>query len=169
MSKKKAPARGTRKSIIEEYKAKARGRVGSKAEPASSDTAPSAVSQKQKSKSKKDTSRVRSSRKKKIKKVFPSYEPVLSMTVGNQTYEAGDVAWYVLEGGGHSRRPHSGDIKECYPTDATEPCVCVLDHQMGNYRTIRARLVGWNKAEAKKKWAEFVEDNPEKYGTQTQS
>jgi hypothetical protein len=168
VSKKKAPARGTRKSIVEEYKAKARGRVNSEVTSSSSDES-SDGAKKQKSSPKKTTNKVKTSRKKKVKKVFPDYKPVLSMTIGNQTYEAGDIAWYVLEGGAHSRRPHSGDIKECYPTDATEPCVCVLDHQMGNYRTVRARLVGWNKAEAKKKWAEFVEDNPAKYGTPDQS
>ena len=130
-NKKKAPARGRRKSIVEKYKAKARG---------------------------KKTSRVD---EEKPKKAAPrkKYQPILSMTVGDESYGEGDIAWYVMEGSQFSKRPHSGEIKECHPTDSIAPCVTVLDHTFKHYRVIRAELIGWSKAEAKKKWEEFVKNH----------
>jgi len=130
----KATARGRRKSIIDEYKAKARG---------------------------KKTSSVSEGDAKKAKKKTPQpaikkYQPILTMTIDGETYSEGDVAWYVLEGQQHSKRPRSGEIKECHPTDSTAPCVTVIDHTFKHYRAIRAELIGWSKAEAKKKWENFV-------------
>ena len=147
--KKRAPARGARKSIVEEYKAKARGRNTSQV---LEDDSNSAKVEKLK-KSKKKSS---------VKKKKSSFgrEQVLTMIVGDETYTVGDVVWYVLEGSQHSKRPHSGEVKDCYPNDATEPCVCVIDHTMQNYRTIRTSLLGRNKAEAKGRWLTFVEANP---------
>lgn len=144
MSDKKAPARGTRKSIVDEYKAKARGKKTSQVveEVEESKTASS------------------KKRKKAQKTPLFDYSPTLTMIIADETYTAGDVAWYVLEGSGHSKRPRSGEIKECYPKDGIEPCILVIDHGMQNYRTIRARLVGWSKAEAKDKWSLFVESHP---------
>lgn len=150
MSDKKAPARGTRKSIVDEYKVKARGKKTSHVvdkEVKSTSTAPSPPKRK-------------NGKKKEKKKPLFDYDPTLTMTVGDQTYTAGDTAWYVLEGAGHSKRPRSGEIKECYPGDKTEPCILVIDDGMQNYRTIRIRLVGWDKAEAKDKWSLFVESHP---------
>ena len=131
-------ARGKRKSIIDSYKAKARGKKTS------------------------------SETKKKVTKAttpkVPRYEPILSMTINGETFSAGDIAWYVMEGSQFSKRPHSGEIRECHPTDSTAPCVTVIDHTFKHYRVIRAELVGWSKAEAKKKWENFVQTNKDYRG-----
>ena len=130
-------ARGKRKSIVDEYKAKARGKKTSQAPKA------------------------------KRKKTIPpriKYEPILSMTHGGREFQAGDIAWYVLEGAAHSKRPRSGDIKECHPNDKTAVCVTVIDHGFKHYRAIRADLIGWNKAEAKKRWEDFVKNNKDYKG-----
>ena len=121
-----ALARGSRKSIVDSYKAKARGKKTSSA-----------------------------SKKKQAEAKLPKYNPILSMTINGETYSEGDVAWYILEGP-HSKRPRSGEIKECHPTDSTTPCVTVIDHTFRHYRVIRAELIGWSKAEAKNKWENFV-------------
>ena len=143
--KKKAPARGARKSIVEEYKAKAKGRNTSKV--LEDDSNSVQVEKLKKSKKKRSTK----------KKPLFDYEPTLTMSAGGETYNVGEIVWYVLEGPQHSKRPRSGEIKDCYPNDATEPCVCVIDHTMQNFRTIRSSLLGRNKAEAKGKWLTFVE------------
>ena len=148
--KEKAPARGARKSIIEEYKAKAKGRDTSKVLEDDSNSAQ--IDKLKKSKNKTTTK----------KESLVTNEPLLTMTVAGETYSVGDFVWYVLEGSQHSKRPHSGEIKDCYPNDATEPCVQVIDHTMQNYRTIRSSLLGWSKAEAKGRWQSFVESNPSK-------
>jgi len=131
----KAPARGRRKSIVDQYKAKARGKK----------TSPK--------------------NEKKAVKRAPMPNPVddmlLEMTVGNEAYTAGDVAYYVMEASQFSKRVHTGDIKYCHPLDRIAPCVTVWDHSFGNYRTIRASLIGWSKLEAKKKWQDFLKDNPD--------
>ena len=135
---KEASARGRRKSLVEEYKAKARG---------------------------KKTSKVSKKKPVKRKPLKPNagrikYEPCLYMKLGEEEYQQGDVAYYILEGRQFSKRVHSGNIKECHPKDNTAPCVTVWDHNFGSFRVIRACLIGWSKAEAKKKWQKFVEENP---------
>ena len=135
----KASARGRRKSLVEEYKAKARGKKTSQV----------------KSKSKPVKRKPLKPKAGQIK-----YEPCLYMKVGEEEYQQGDVAYYILEGRQFSKRVHSGDIKECHPNDNTAPCVTVWDHTFGSFRVIRARLIGWSKAEAKKRWQEYLKDNP---------
>ena len=130
-------ARGKRKSVVDEYKAKARG---------------------------KKTSQVPKAKRKKTIPPRIKYEPILSMTHGGREFQAGDIAWYVLEGAAHSKRPRSGDIKECHPNDKTAVCVTVIDHGFKHYRAIRADLIGWNKAEAKKRWEDFVKNNKDYRG-----
>ena len=134
----KASARGRRKSLVEEYKAKARGKKTSqvKAKPT-----------KRKPMKKAPSTRV-------------NYVPITSMEVSGETYSVGDVAHFVLEGSAYSKKPHTGEIKCCHPNDSICPSVTVWDQTDGKYRTIRAQLIGWDKAEAKKKWQEFVKDNP---------
>ena len=83
------------------------------------------------------------------------------MEASGETFNVGDIAHFVLEGKAYSKKPHVGEIKDCHPNDKTCPCVTVWDETDGKYRTIRAELVGWNKAEASKKWKEFVKRNPE--------
>ncbi len=129
-------ARGKRKSIVDEYKAKARG---------------------------KKTSKVSTSKKEKAPAV-PKYEPVLTMVYEGREFSEGDIAWYVLEGSAHSKRPRSGEIKECHPTDKTAVCVTVIDHGFKHYRAIRADLIGWDKAEAKKRWEDFVKNDKDYRG-----
>ena len=131
----KASARGRRKSLVEQYKAKARGKKTSQA-------------------SQKPVKR------KKNKPVKPARIPVLQMDSDGKTYNAGDLAYYIIEHAQFSKRVHMGEIKECHPNDNTAPCVTVFDHTMGQYRVIRASLIGWNKAEAKKAWQKFVNSNP---------
>ena len=135
----KASARGRRKSLVEEYKAKARG---------------------------KKTSQVKGGNKKPVKrKPMPNrveYTPILEMEVDGEVYRAGYIAHFVLEGNAESKKPHTGEIKSCHPNDSMCPSVSVWDQTDGKYRTIRASLIGWDKAEAKKKWQEFVKDNPKK-------
>ena len=131
-------ARGKRKSIVDSYKAKARGKKTSQVSKAEA--------------------------KKREKPPRLKYNPILSMTINGETYSAGDVAWYVMEGSQFSKRPHSGEIRECHPTDSTAPCVTVIDHTFKQYRVIRAELIGWSKAEAKKKWEEFVKNSKEYRG-----
>ena len=130
-------ARGKRKSVVDEYKAKARG---------------------------KKTSQVPKAKRKKTISPRIKYEPILSMTHDGREFQAGDIAWYVLEGAAHSKRPRSGDIKECHPNDKTAVCVTVIDHGFKHYRAIRADLIGWNKAEAKKRWEDFVKNNKDYKG-----
>ena len=135
----KASARGRRKSLVEEYKAKARGKKTSQvSKPSSQD------------------------KKKKSKTVTTRHEPILQMTVNDEVYTAGDVAYYIMEHAQYSKRVHTGEIQWCHPKDNTAPCVTVYDHTMGQYRIIRASLIGWSKAEAKKLWAEFLKENPNK-------
>lgn len=133
----KAPARGRRKSIVDEYKAKARG---------------------------KKTSPKKKDSKKPVKRkpmTKPMPDKILHMNVGDEAYAAGDLAYYIMEAPQHSKRVHTGDIKWCHPKDSIAPCVTVWDHDFGNYRVIRASLIGWSKAEAKKKWQAFLKDNPQ--------
>jgi predicted HNH restriction endonuclease len=139
--KKKASARGTRKSLVAEYKAKARGKKTS------------SVS------SKKSRDKNKPVRRTPMK---VTHEPILEMEVAGEVYRAGYIAHFVLEGRMESKKPHTGEIKECYPNDRMEPSVAVWDQTDGKYRTIRARLIGWTAAEAKKKWKEFLGDEPEK-------
>lgn len=130
-----APARGRRKSIVDQYKAKARGKK----------TSPK-------------------NEKKAVKRApmsNPVDDKVFEMTVGNEAYAAGDVAYYIMEAQQFSKRVHTGEIKYCHPLDRIAPCVTLWDHYLGNYRTVRASLIGWSKAEAKQKWQDFLNDNPD--------
>ena len=131
MSKSKTKSR---KSIIAQYKNKAKARG-------------------------KKTSQVSEKKVKKPTPVRPIRVPITEMTIGDRTYTKGDIAWYVLEAEQHSKRPCTGEILECHPKDRTAPSVSVWDETTGCYRTIRASLIGWNKAEAKKRWNEFVKEN----------
>ncbi len=125
-------ARGKRKSIVDEYKAKARGKKTSKVSP-----------------------QKKTGIKKKQNKITPVRIPVTEMTIGETTYTKGDIAWYVLESTWEPKRPVTGEILECHPNDKTEPSLSVWCEGTKCYRTIRASLVGWSKAEAKKKWESF--------------
>ena len=135
MSKPKAKVSKTRKSIIDQYKNKAKARGKKTSQVSAGATA---------------------GHRKKKSKVRPIRIPITEMTVGDRTYTKGDIAWYVLEAEQHSKRPCTGEILECHPQDRTAPSVSVWDETTGCYRTIRASLIGWNKAEAKSRWNAFV-------------
>lgn len=124
-------SRKNQKSLIAEYKAKARG---------------------------KKTSKVPAKRgsKKAPQEAHPVRVPITEMTIGNKTYSRGDVAWYILESTWHSKKPATGEILECHPNDKIEPSVSVWDDTTRCYRTIRASLIGWDKTEAKKNWELFL-------------
>lgn len=126
-------SRKNQKSLIAEYKAKARG---------------------------KKTSKMKASDKRGSKKApqeaHPVRVPVTEMTVGDRTYSKGDIAWYILESTWTSKKPATGEILECHPNDKIEPSISVWDDTTRCYRTIRASLVGWNKEEAKKNWELFI-------------
>ncbi len=123
---KKASARGSRKSIVAQYKAKAKG----------------------KSDKKKPVKR----KKTIVKKV----ERPMEMTIGEFTYSVGDVAWYVDERSTLVHpRPYQADITAVYPEDSIEPAVGVREYESGKHRAIRARLIGWSKKEAKAKFELF--------------
>ena len=109
---KKASARGSRKSIVAQYKAKAKG----------------------KSDKKKPVKR----KKTIVKKV----ERPMEMTIGEFTYSVGDVAWYVDERSTLVHpRPYQADITAVYPEDSIEPAVGVREYESGKHRAIRARLM----------------------------
>jgi hypothetical protein len=124
---KKVSARGSRKSIVAQYKAKAKGKPG---------------------KSKKPVKR----KKTIVKKV----ERPMEMIIGESTYSVGDVAWYVDERSTLVHpRPYQADITAVYPDDSVEPAVGVREYETGKHRAIRARLIGWTKSEAKAQFELF--------------
>ena len=86
----------------------------------------------------------------------PKRIPITEMTVGDRSYTKGDIAWYVLEAEWQPNRPVTGEILECHPNDNIEPSVSVFCEGTSCYRTVRASLVGWTKAEAKKNWEIFL-------------
>lgn len=130
MTNKKAPARGKRKSIVDQYKAKARGKPDEK-------------------KSKPV--------KRKKKTVVEKKEQIMQMTINDLTYSVGDIAFYVDEYNASPSRPKtsSGEVVAVYPKDNIEPCVGLTDHETGKFRVVRARLVAWSKKDATANWKLF--------------
>ena len=126
-TKTKAKARTARKSLIAGYKNKAKAR-GKKTSQVSKPKAP----------------------------LTPRRVPITEMTVGDKSYSRGDIAWYVLEAEWQPNRPVTGEILECHPNDNIEPSVSVFCEGTSCYRTVRASLIGWTKAEAKKNWENFL-------------
>lgn len=125
----KTKTRNARKSLIAGYKNKAKAR-GKKTSQVSKTTKPAPT--------------------------VPTRIPITEMIVGETTYSKGDIAWYVLEADWQPNRPVSGEILECHPNDKTEPSLSVFCDATKCFRTIRASLVGWSKAEAKQNWENFL-------------
>ena len=90
------------------------------------------------------------------KPILPVRVPITEMTVDGKVYSKGDIAWYVLEADWQPKRPVTGEILECHPSDKIEPSVSVFCEGTMCYRTVRSSLVGWTKAEAKKNWENFL-------------
>ena len=87
---------------------------------------------------------------------IPARVPITDMSIGDKVFSKGDIAWYVLEANWLPNRPVSGEILECHPNDKMEPSLSVWCESTMCYRTVRASLVGWSKAEAKKNWENFL-------------
>ena len=131
---KKASARGRRKSIVAQYKAKAKGAPDK----------PKPVKRKPN----------------KIKKK----EILMEMTVGKITYTVGDVAHYVDEYNASPSRPKTsqGELTGVHPNDNIEPAVGLRDYETGKHRVIRARLIGWSKKEALENYKKFLKEQKKK-------
>jgi len=79
------------------------------------------------------------------------------MTVGEQTYTVGDVAWFVDEKTLLTRpRPRQGELTDVYPNDNIAPAVGLTEHESGKYRAIRACLIGCSKKEALANFQTFL-------------
>ena len=104
MTKKKVSARGKRKSIVAQYKAKAKG-------------AP--------------TESVKAKKKKKT--TIEKKEQLMTMSIGESTFNVGDFAYYVDEYNASPTRPRvsTGELTAVHPEDSTEPCVSLTDHETG--------------------------------------
>lgn len=125
---KKVSARGTRKSIVDQYKAKAKGKPDKK-KPV-----------------------------KRKKTIVKKVERPMEMAIGEYVYNVGDVGWYVDERSHLARpRALQGELTGVYPEDNIEPAVGLRDYETGKHRVIRAQLIGWTKKEALENYAVFVE------------
>ena len=81
---------------------------------------------------------------------------LMEMTIGENTYTVGDVAWFVDERSTLVHpRPLQGDVTGVYPHDNIEPAVGVREYESGKHRAIRARLIGWSQKEAKANFLAF--------------
>jgi hypothetical protein len=131
---KEVPARGARKSIVAQYKAKAKNISGS----SSSKKKPSPVKRK--------------------KNIVEKKEQLMEMTLDEKVFAVGDVGWYVCEYNASPSRPKTnhGELTAVYPEDNTAPAVGLVDHETGKYRVIRAQLIGWSKKEALENYHEFL-------------
>jgi hypothetical protein len=98
--------------------------------------------------------------KRKKKMAVKKIDQLMEMTVGENTYTVGDVAWFVDE---RSMLKHpralQGDVTAVYPTDSIEPAVGVREYESGKHRAIRARLVGWSQKEAKENFLTFKNED----------
>ena len=124
---KKVSARGRRKSIVAQYKAKAKG-------------APDKPVKRKKTKV--------VEKKEKLMEMIIGKE---KFSVGDFAYYVDEY------NAAPSRPQSStGEIIDVHPNDNQEPCVSVTDTETGKYRVIRARLIGWSKKEAVTKYKSFL-------------
>ena len=130
---KKASARGKRKSIVEQYKAKAKGTPG-----------------------KKPVKRKPNKVVKKEKLMEMTVEKI-TYTVGDVAHY---VCEYNAS---PSRpKTNQGELTDVYPKDNIEPAVGLRDYETGKHRVIRARLIGWSKKEALANYKKFLKDKKKK-------
>jgi hypothetical protein len=136
---KEVSARGKRKSIVDQYKAKAKGAPDKKV--------------------KKKTGPV-----KRKKNIVEKKERLMEMALGETTFTVGDVGWYVCEYNASPSRPKvsHGELTAVYPDDNTEPAVGLRDYETGKHRAIRARLIGWSKKEALDNYKRFLKTKKKK-------
>ncbi len=130
---KKASARGRRKSIVAQYKAKAKG-------------APN-----KKSVKRKPTKVVKKERLMEMTVGETTY------TVGDVAHYVDEY------NASPSRpKASQGELTGVHPNDNIEPCVGLRDYETGKYRAIRARLIGWSKKEAIENYKKFLKANNKK-------
>ena len=123
---KKAPARGRRKSIVAQYKAKAKGAPDKP------------VKRKQK----------KIEQKKKLMEMTIKGE---TYSVGDFAYYVDEY-----NAAPSRPQSSTGEITALHPKDNIEPCVSLTDSETKKYRVVRARLVGWSKKDAIAKYKVFL-------------
>ena len=126
---KKASARGKRKSIVAQYKAKAKG---------APDTKPA--------KSKKTI----------VEKKEQLMEMVIGTekySVGDFAHYVDE-----FNASPSRPKTSTGELVGVHPEDSIEPAVSLTDSETGKYRVIRARLIGWSKKEALTNYKKFLKN-----------
>ena len=124
---KKASARGKRKSIVAQYKAKAKGTP-----------------------SKKPVKRKKTIVKEKERLMEMTIGEQV-YTIGDIGWYVDERSHLSRP------RALQGELTGMYPNDNIEPAVGLRDYETGKHRAIRARLIGWTKKEALANYAVFVE------------
>lgn len=125
---KKVSARGKRKSIVAQYKAKAKGTPDKKP-----------VKRK----------KIKIEKKEKLMEMTVEGE---KFSVGDFAWYVDEY-----NAAPTRPQPSTGDITDVHPDDNIEPCVALTDTETGKYRVIRARLIGWSKKDAITKYKTFLE------------
>ena len=129
---KKASARGKRKSIVAQYKAKAKG-------------APDKPVKRKPTKVKKR------------EKLMEMTLGKITYTVGDVAHYVDEY-----NASPSRPKTSQGELTDVYPNDNIEPCVGLRDYETGKYRAIRARLIGWSKKEALANYKKFLKDKKKK-------
>ena len=123
---KKASARGRRKSIVAQYKAKAKG------------TPDKPVKRKPN----------------KIKKKEILMEMTvgkITYTVGDVAHYVDEY-----NASPSRPKTSQGELTGVHPNDNIEPCVSLRDYETGKHRVIRARLIAWTKKDALANYKKFL-------------
>ena len=123
---KKASARGTRKSIVAQYKAKAKG-------------APDKPVKRKPNKIK----------KKEI--LMEMTVNKITYTVGDVAHYVDEY-----NASPSRPKTSQGELTGVHPNDNIEPCVSLRDYETGKHRVIRARLIAWSKKDAIAKYKAFL-------------
>ena len=131
---KKATARGTRKSIVAQYKAKAKG-------------APNKPVKRKPNKIKKR------------EKLMEMTVSETTYTVGDMAHYVDEY-----NASPSRPKTSQGELTDVHPNDNIEPCVSLRDLETGKHRVIRARLIGWSKKEALTKYKAFLKAQKKKVG-----
>ena len=129
---KKALARGRRKSIVDKYKAKAKG-------------APDKPVKRKKLKVEK---------KEQLMEMVVGKE---KYSVGDFAYFVDEY-----NASPSRPKVSTGELVAVHPEDRVEPCVSLTDTETGKYRVIRARLVGWSKKDALANFKKFMKAQKKK-------
>tara|TARA_B100000579_G_C22460447_1_gene678646 strand:+ start:288 stop:689 length:402 start_codon:yes stop_codon:yes gene_type:complete len=129
---KKASARGRRKSIVAQYKAKAKG------------TPDKPVKRKPN----------------KIKKKEILMEMTvnkITYTVGDVAHYVDEY-----NASPSRPKTSQGELTGVHPNDNIEPCVSLRDYETGKHRVIRARLIAWSKKDALTNYKKFLKAQKKK-------